>query len=60
VLYEVTASGSRNTGSVSYTDQDGETIRRNGIPLPCSGSGAELSTGIPPGTPMPATGGDPG
>jgi hypothetical protein len=34
VVYEVTASGSRNTGSVSYTDQDGEIIRRNGIPLP--------------------------
>ena len=34
VVYEVTASGSRNTGSVSYTDQDGEIIHRNGIPLP--------------------------
>jgi hypothetical protein len=34
VIYEVTASGSRNTGSVSYTDQDGDIIRRNGIPLP--------------------------
>lgn len=34
VVYEVTASGSRNTGSVSYTDQDGDIIRRNGIPLP--------------------------
>lgn len=28
------ASGSRNTGSVSFTDQDGDIIRRNGIPLP--------------------------
>jgi hypothetical protein len=34
VVYEVTASGSRNTGSVSYTDQDGDIIRRSGIPLP--------------------------
>jgi hypothetical protein len=34
VVYEVTASGSGNTGSVSYTDEDGEIIRRNGIPLP--------------------------
>ncbi|MFC7531712.1 MmpS family transport accessory protein [Actinoplanes sp. GCM10030250] len=34
VVYEVTASGSRNRGSVSYTDQDGDIIRRNGIPLP--------------------------
>jgi hypothetical protein len=34
VVYEVTASGSGNTGSISYTDQDGEIIRRNGIPLP--------------------------
>jgi hypothetical protein len=34
VVYEVTASGSDNTGSVSYTDQDGDIIRRNGIPLP--------------------------
>jgi hypothetical protein len=34
VIYEVTASGSDNTGSVSYTDQDGDIIRRNGIPLP--------------------------
>jgi hypothetical protein len=34
VVYEVTASGSRNTGDVSYTDQDGDIIRRNGIPLP--------------------------
>jgi hypothetical protein len=30
----VTASGKRNVGSVSYTDQDGEIIRLNGIPLP--------------------------
>jgi hypothetical protein len=29
-----TASGSRNTGSVSYTDQDGDIIRLNGIALP--------------------------
>jgi hypothetical protein len=34
VVYQVTASGSRNVGSVSYTDQDGEIIRLNGIPLP--------------------------
>jgi hypothetical protein len=34
VVYEVTASGSRNTGSVSYTDQDGDIIRLNGIALP--------------------------
>jgi hypothetical protein len=34
VVYEVTASGSGNTGSISYTDQDGQIIRRNGIPLP--------------------------
>jgi hypothetical protein len=34
VVYEVTASGSRNTGSVTYTDQDGDIIRRHGIPLP--------------------------
>jgi hypothetical protein len=34
VVYEVTASGSGNTGSVAYTDQDGDIIRRNGIPLP--------------------------
>jgi hypothetical protein len=34
VVYEVTASGSGNVGSVEYTDQDGEIIRLNGIPLP--------------------------
>jgi hypothetical protein len=34
VIYEVTASGSANTGSVAYTDQDGDIIRRNGIDLP--------------------------
>jgi hypothetical protein len=34
VVYEVTASGSRNTGSVTYTDQDSDIIRRHGIPLP--------------------------
>ncbi len=34
VVYEVTASGSRNTGSVAHTDQDGDIIRRNGTPLP--------------------------
>jgi hypothetical protein len=34
VTYEVTAIGSDNTGSVSFTDQDGDIIRRNGIPLP--------------------------
>ncbi|WP_433789071.1 MmpS family transport accessory protein [Actinoplanes sp. CA-252034] len=34
VVYEVTASGSGNTGSVAYTDQDGQIIRRNGIALP--------------------------
>lgn len=34
VVYEVTASGSGNTGSVSYTDQIGDTIRLSGIALP--------------------------
>ena len=34
VVYQVTASGSRNVGSVSYTDQDGDIIRLGGIPLP--------------------------
>jgi hypothetical protein len=34
VVYEVTASGSRNTGSVEYTDQAGDIIRLNGIALP--------------------------
>jgi hypothetical protein len=34
VVYEVTASGSRNTGSVTYTDQDGDFIRLHGIALP--------------------------
>lgn len=34
VVYEVTASGSRNTGSVTYTDRDGDIIRLRGIPLP--------------------------
>jgi hypothetical protein len=34
VVYQVTASGSRNVGSVSYTDQDGDIIRLSGIPLP--------------------------
>jgi hypothetical protein len=34
VVYEVTASGSGNTGSISYTDEDGQIIRRNGVPLP--------------------------
>jgi hypothetical protein len=34
VVYEVTASGSRNTGSVTYSDQDGDFIRLHGIPLP--------------------------
>ncbi|MEV6303423.1 MmpS family transport accessory protein [Actinoplanes sp. NPDC051861] len=34
VVYEVTASGEDNTGSVSYLDEDGDIIRRNGIPLP--------------------------
>jgi hypothetical protein len=34
VVYRVTASGKGNTGSVSYTDQDGDIIRRRGIPLP--------------------------
>jgi hypothetical protein len=33
-VYEVTASGSDNTGSVSYTDQDGDIIRLSGIALP--------------------------
>jgi hypothetical protein len=34
VVYEVTASGSKNTGSVVYTDQNGDIIRLNGVPLP--------------------------
>ncbi|MEU4163339.1 MmpS family transport accessory protein [Actinoplanes sp. NPDC026670] len=34
VVYEITASGAKNTGSIAYTDQDGQIIRRNGIPLP--------------------------
>jgi hypothetical protein len=34
VVYEVTASGSKNTGSVVYTDQSGDFIRLHGIPLP--------------------------
>ncbi|MFC4065911.1 MmpS family transport accessory protein [Actinoplanes subglobosus] len=34
VVYEVTASGSGNTGNIAYTDEDGDIIRRNGIPLP--------------------------
>jgi hypothetical protein len=34
VVYEVTASGKRNTGRVEYTDQDGDIIRLSGIPLP--------------------------
>ncbi|MEU8614225.1 MmpS family transport accessory protein, partial [Actinoplanes sp. NPDC048791] len=34
VVYEVTASGSRNIGSVDYTDQDGDIIRLSGIALP--------------------------
>jgi Mycobacterium membrane protein len=34
VVYEVTASGSRNTGSVDYTDQNGDIIRLHGIALP--------------------------
>ncbi len=34
VVYEVTARGSKNTGSVTYTDQDGDFVRLNGIPLP--------------------------
>ncbi len=34
VVYQVTASGSRNVGSVSYIDQDGEIIRNSGMPLP--------------------------
>ncbi|MFD1366543.1 MmpS family transport accessory protein [Actinoplanes sichuanensis] len=34
VVYEITASGTENTGSIAYTDQDGQTIRRHGIPLP--------------------------
>ncbi|GIE80715.1 hypothetical protein Aph02nite_66650 [Actinoplanes philippinensis] len=34
VVYEVTASGSGNIGSIAYTDQDGDIIRRNGVPLP--------------------------
>ncbi|WP_125804963.1 hypothetical protein [Actinoplanes sp. ATCC 53533] len=34
VVYQVTASGSRNVGSVTYTDQDGDIIRLSGIPFP--------------------------
>jgi hypothetical protein len=34
VVYEVTASGGGNIGSVEYTDENGDIIRRGGIPLP--------------------------
>lgn len=34
VVYRVTASGSHNTGSVSYTNEDGDIIRLSGIALP--------------------------
>jgi hypothetical protein len=34
VIYEVIPSGSNNIGDVTYLDQDNQTIRRSGIPLP--------------------------
>ena len=34
VRYEVTASGRGNTGSVQYTDVDGDIIYKRGIPFP--------------------------
>jgi hypothetical protein len=34
VSYEVTASGRGNVGSVDYLDQDGQEIRKSGVPLP--------------------------
>ncbi|WP_160165995.1 MmpS family transport accessory protein [Actinoplanes sp. OR16] len=34
VVYEITASGPGSVGEVSYTDQDGDIIRRSGISLP--------------------------
>jgi hypothetical protein len=34
VVYEVKSSGAGDIGSVQYTDQDGDIIRRGGIPLP--------------------------
>ncbi|MEN3306296.1 MAG: hypothetical protein V7603_2498 [Micromonosporaceae bacterium] len=44
VVYEVTASGSGNAGSVDYLDQDGQEIRRSGVPLPWR---VEFTTGRP-------------
>src|SRR5262249_28891610 len=34
VIYEVIPSGSNNIGDITYLDQDNQTIRRSGIPLP--------------------------
>ena len=34
VVYEVTSDGKNDIGSVQYTDQDGDIIRRGGVPLP--------------------------
>jgi hypothetical protein len=34
VVYQVTASGTHNVGSVQYTDQDGTIIHKSGIRLP--------------------------
>jgi hypothetical protein len=34
IVYEVTAGGHGDQGSVSYVDADGDIIRRSGIPLP--------------------------
>ncbi len=33
-MFNKEVSGSRNTGSVSYTDQDGDIVRHDGIALP--------------------------
>jgi MmpS family membrane protein len=34
VVYELTAGGARNVGSVAYTDQDGDIIRDGAVTLP--------------------------
>jgi hypothetical protein len=34
VVYEVTSGGAGDIGSIEYTDQDGDIIRRGGVPLP--------------------------
>lgn len=34
VVYEVKSSGPDDIGSIEYTDQDGDIIRRGGVPFP--------------------------